>query len=879
MSDPATSSPPGPPRRRRARWLIGIAALLLAAAIAWGSCGFGGCPDVSRLRAYQPGGATLLLDRNGEPFADLAPVRGSLVSLDDLPDHVPAAFIAVEDQRFYKHRGVDIWRIGGAIRRNMKTGGFAEGFSTITMQLARNVFPDEIRMKERTVWRKLLEMRVALEIEGRYTKKAILELYLNHIYFGNGARGIEAAARHYFRREAKDLTLAQSALLAALIMAPTNYDPRRHPDDARERRNLVITLMEKQGVVTKKEADAARKSGLGVRAASSGRRPEDRLAGYFVEEIRRILEERYGDRLYSHPLRVWTTLDVRMQEAAQVELAKQLAAIEDGRYGRFTGPRYVAGREFAAGTTRYLQGAVVSLDVQTGDVLAWVGGRDFNQSQFDRVGHATRQAGSAFKPFVFASALAEGHPLSEFLEDEPLKLELARGKYWEPKNFSGHYEGRISLRDALVKSINVATVRLADQVGYRRISATARRAGIASDIALVPSMALGTVAVSPLELTSAYTAFAGLGTRSIPRLLTRVETADGERLWTTTPRQEEALDPAIAYLINDTLRDALERGSGAPALKSGFTGPASGKTGTSNDGVDAWFIGYTPEVVTGVWVGFDHPQRIVPGASGGRLAAPVWGRIMSRWYRGHEPPWWPAPRNVVQHQVDPETGLILEEGCRPDHTDPYTELFIRGTEPASSCPEREYDYDSWDEYSRPYGSDSTWAEGYGASDWENGDTETPDRFDEDSQVLPDVEPSPEEPERGEPSPSREADSIDLNGWWDVANTVDASSLSEYEGLRLDYRIFLSQDGTTVSGEGEKWAENGRRTTSSGRMSISLTGEIVGHRLRLDFTEYGSRRTTTGWFDYDIRDGGNAMDGTFRSTAASSRGHSSARRVL
>jgi 1A family penicillin-binding protein len=679
-----------------------------------------GAPDITRLKSYTAGGATLLLDREGEPFADLAPVEREVVPLESLPAYVPEAFIAIEDKRFRKHAGVDLFRVIGAALRNLRAGSVTEGSSTISMQLARNVFPDRIRAKERTLKRKLLEMWVALQIEREFDKDEILELYLNHIYFGNGASGIAAASHHYFRGPPSALTLPQAALLAALLKAPSHYDPRRHPEAATERRNLVIERMEEQERIGHVEAEAARRAPLSVTRhpgrVSRGAFP----APYFTEEVRRQLEEMFGDRIYADPVRVWTTIDTSLQRAAEEELERQLVAVERGELGHFRGPRYSAEAPAPEEGTPYLQGAVLALDVKSGDVLAWVGGRDILHSRFDRVSLGQRQMGSAFKPFVYAAALERGTMLSERLIDEPLTVDLPGDKVWEPHNFDESYDGEVTVRDALVRSKNVATVRLAQEIGLEPIIATAKRAGIVAAIEKHPSTPLGTPAVSPLELTSAYTIFASLGRRTEPRMITRVEARDGRLLWEAGGRNGprtgdrsatrdgsrggNVIDPAVAYLIDDVLSEALARGSGAPARAAGFRGAAAGKTGTTNDGVDAWFIGFTPELVTGVWIGFDEPRPIVPNASGGRVAAPVWGRMMARHYRGRQsPPPWKAPGNIVAHEIDPGSGLVLEEGCWPLEGQPYRELFIAGREPRSICPD-----DMW-----AYGADSSGYYGYG----------------------------------------------------------------------------------------------------------------------------------------------------------------------
>jgi penicillin-binding protein 1A len=667
-----------------------VVALFAVLLFSWNRCFFSTCPDVGQLAAYQPGGAPVLLDRNGEVFADLTPVEHATVPLSTLPSLVPQAFLAVEDQRFHEHRGIDWRRVGGAIVADLRAGSFEQGFSTITMQLARNLFPERLPSRQQSLARKLLEVRVAKEIEQRFSKQEILELYLNHIYFGNRAHGVEAASRQYFGVPAVQLTLPQAALLAALPKAPSHYDPRRHPEAALARRNLVLGLMAAQGRISRRDEAAARAAPLGIAPPPRQAQVEAGLAPWFVEQVRRDLEERFGASLYSRPLRIRTTLDSQMQRAAEEELSRQLKAVESGRQGTFTGPRYAAlETPPSPDGTDYLQGAVVAIDPRDGDVLAWVGGRNFSHSQFDRAAMARRQAGSAFKPFVYAAALRGGWVLSQPLADTPLTLRLSNGQVWQPKNFSGRYEGAVTLRDALVRSKNVATVRLADAVGLGDVATVAHRAGIDQPLPELPSIALGTVAVSPLELTTAYTPFAGLGVGTEPRRILSVEDEDGHVLWRPEPRRHDVLDLGIAYLITDVLTEALERGTGVAALRGGLKIPAAGKTGTTNDGADAWFVGYTPDLVTGVWVGFDKPRPILEDATGGRVAAPIWGRIMERFYAGRKPPEpWRRPAGVTAHTVDPITGLLLAKGCASAGT-AYEELYLDRATPAAYCPGRE----------------------------------------------------------------------------------------------------------------------------------------------------------------------------------------------
>jgi penicillin-binding protein 1A len=679
MTDPAVHTGT---RRLRRGWLIGaLIVVVLLLGLLWERCGVRGCPNVDRLTSYQPGGATILLDADGEQFADLAPAQHAVISLDSLPVHVPAAFVAVEDKRFYDHDGVDYRRVVGAALADIRARGFVQGFSTITMQLARNVWPDRLPGQNRTLRRKILEIRVARDIEDRYEKDEILELYLNHIYFGGGAYGIEAASRNYFGKSAAELTLPEAALLAAMPKSPTGYNPRRFAERARTRRNLVLRLMAEQGRADSAAVAAARESGLGVRREAAARRTAPQVAPYFVEATRRVLEDRFGEDVYTSPLRVHTTLSRAAQRTAEQQLERQLDAIERGAYGDYDGERYRAGG--VSGTGDYIQGAVVLMNAATGAVEALVGGRDFEQSRFDRATQARRQAGSAFKPFVYAAAIAEGYAPSQLVSDSLLRLELPGGEVWEPQNIDGEFEGTVSIRESLVRSRNVPTVRLAADVGLNDITRLARRAGIRSELPNVPSIALGTAGVTALELTAAYTVFARLGTAVTPRFVTRVEDASGRVLWEPPVGIREVMDSAAAYLVTDMLEEAVERGTARTVRTAGFRGAAAGKTGTTNDGADAWFVGYTTSHVSSVWVGFDRPREIAADASGGRLAAPVWARLM----REHATAGvWPTPSNVVLRSIDPASGLLLVEGCRPDIGRSRTELFVLGDEPASACP-------------------------------------------------------------------------------------------------------------------------------------------------------------------------------------------------
>jgi penicillin-binding protein 1A len=658
--------------------------LALFAWIWFAPCQLGGCAPLNDLAEYQAEGSELL-DIEGNAFGTLATVNRRLISVDSLPPHVPGAFIAVEDRRFYQHSGLDLWRLAGAMVSNVQAGGVTEGGSTISMQLARNLFPEWLPYQDRTMRRKIMEARVARQIERSFSKDKILELYLNHIYLGEGAYGIEAAARTYFGKSAIELTVPEAALLGGLPKAPSQINPVANPERARERRDLVLGEMADAGLITTAEANQAQEQPISL---TRGLPRDEELAGsYFIERVRREMEEVVGSRFYTAGLKVHTTLDRDAQIAAEEELARQLTAIESGRFGSYRHATYAASEEVSAasGETPYLQGVVVVLEAQTGEVRALVGGRDFEHSKFDRAMQAVRQAGSAYKPFVYLAALRRyGSPV-HVVDDSPLRLTLSGNRVWEPRNYTGTYDGPMTMRDALARSKNTATVRLAQEVGVRSSIEIARNLGITTDIPDVPSTSLGVASVRPMELVTAYAAFGNGGQRVEPRFIRRVEDRHGRVVWEAPRRQTSAIDPAAAFVLTSMLRDVVDRGTGTAVRAAGFRGPAAGKTGTTNDNTDVWFVGYTPDLVAGVWIGMDRPATIVPGASGGTLAAPVWGRIMNRIYQRREvPPAWTPPPGVTTAEVERETGAVVNASCPPRGAT-YTEYFIRSAPPQQFC--------------------------------------------------------------------------------------------------------------------------------------------------------------------------------------------------
>jgi 1A family penicillin-binding protein len=653
-------------RRQRIFAAVVIVLLLLSGGTTlWmATCGLAGCPSDEQLRGFRPSEGSRVLDRSGEPLGRLSYVRRINVPLGRVPRHVRAAFIAAEDRRFYYHGGVD-WRSAArALVRNVAALEVREGFSTITMQVVRSAFLAHLG-PDRTLRRKLVEIELARRLEGALTKQQILELYLNLIYLGNGTWGVEAASRDLFGRSVDDLSVGEAALLAGLARGPSLYSPRRHPDAARGRRAVVLALMEREGYL---QAPAvARASRESFRLSARGWKPR-RVRSQALDVVRAAVDSVLGDDLArAGDLIVHTTLDARAQAAGERAVSDRAAAIERGR------PRPPEGRE--------LQGALVALDPRGGEIRALVGGRRLVQRGFNRALGARRQPGSAFKPFVYAAAMAEGYTPATLVDDSPVEV-VDGSRVWRPVNYGGEYAGVVTLRRALTTSANAAAVRLSRAVGERRIVALARRAGFRGDLRAVPSLALGAVEVTPLELTAAYAPFANGGLRVEPSLIRRIELADGTVLWRAPePKAERVLEAAEAFQVTSMLRSVVDEGTGNFVRELGVRGPVAGKTGTTNNGADVWFVGYTPSVVATVWFGYDVPRPISARASGGRLAAPAWAAFYRNGWRERDSDGWEAPAGLVSRTIDEDTGDLANEWC------PHTreEWFKPGTEPVRFC--------------------------------------------------------------------------------------------------------------------------------------------------------------------------------------------------
>ncbi|MGK2960631.1 MAG: penicillin-binding protein 1A [Gemmatimonadaceae bacterium] len=617
-----------------------------------------------------------ILARDGSLIGEVGAQIRTSVSLSSLPRYVPQAFIAVEDQRFYQHDGVDMVGIAGAIKDNIL--GERRGASTITQLLVGNMHPDIIDRTDRGIGRKLREQAAAREMEKRYTKAQILEAFLNQISFGSGWYGIEAAARHYFGKSASKLTLPEAATLAAMPKGPALYEPVKYPARVRERRNTVLALMAQQGFITPAQSRAAQNTPL-VTAPNYGM---SAAAQYFVDVVK-IQAQRAGIPVGQGGYVIHTALDPALQTSAVISLTEGIAEVEareDYRHPTAVGK----GRESA-----YLQGLVVAMDPTNGDVRALVGGRNYAESQFDRAIDGKRQPGSSFKPIVYAAAVADSMAPNAMVSDTAISIRMPNGSVYRPDNSDHEFLGAMTLREALSRSRNVVAVQLGMELGMDSVIALARRMGIEGAIAPYPSSAIGASALQPLDLIASYTTFANLGTPVEPRFIHRIEDAAGKTVFTAPVRiLPPALDARVAFVVRDMMRDVVDRGT-ASSIRRFLPAsvPVAGKTGTTNDNTDVWFIGLTPDVVAGVWLGFDTPKTISSGAAGGSFAAPVFGRMMSRYYASssgrssleRSEARWTPPLGVISGEVDRVTGQLTTAVTPASRR--YTEYFVEGTEP------------------------------------------------------------------------------------------------------------------------------------------------------------------------------------------------------
>jgi 1A family penicillin-binding protein len=628
---------------------------------AWvATCGFDGCPTESEIRSFHADEGGRILDRNGRFIGRLAIVRRVNVPLSSVPLIVRQAFIATEDRRFAAHSGID-WR--GLVRaslRNIRSMRVREGFSTITMQVVRNTFAVR-RYQGRSLRQKLIEMRLSRLLERNLTKDQILELYLNVIYMGNGMYGVEAASRDLFGKSVGALTVPEAAMLAALPKGPSNYTPRRNPRRARTRRDLVLGLMAEEGYISADHAATP------LRIAKTEWRPDQSFDSFAIDAVRQTADSILtSGSLDVNDITVFTTLDSVAQAAADRAIRRQAAVIQQESYGQGA----------------HVEGAMVAIDPRTGDIRALVGGRKYTRGSFNRALLAHRQPGSAFKPFVYAAALTAGYTPATEVEDVPISVRIGRTT-WSPQNYGGEYNGHITFRRALMRSANAATIRVSQLVGMPAVIATAHRNGIVSELHDVPAAALGALEVTPMELVTAYAPFANGGWRVQPRLVRRIQGGDGKIVWGMDNQRTRVMDAVAAYHLTSMLRSVVDYGTGNVVRDYGVEGMVAGKTGTTNDGADVWFVGYTPTLIAGFWFGYDERRPVSYSASGGRLAAPAWADFyLTGWHEPTPPNSWQPPPGLQAVTIDARTGFIANEWCPILQK----EYFKPGTEPQTVCP-------------------------------------------------------------------------------------------------------------------------------------------------------------------------------------------------
>jgi len=619
-------------------------------------------PAINGLEEYRPNVVTRILDRNGELISELFLEKRIWVAYKDIPETFIYAITATEDARFFEHKGIRLLSILRAMIVDIRSGRMAQGGSTITQQLAKQLF----LTPEKSVIRKIKEALLAIQIEKQYTKREILELYCNQIYLGSGAYGIQAASNIYFGKSVSDLSLAESALLAGLPKAPNRYSPLKSVERSRQRRATVLARMLSEGHITDSQEATAKKEPVTLALKEE----DESLASHFVETVRIYLEKTYGsDRLYREGLTVTTTLDMELQAMAEK------AALEGVKR---VNTRIKRARLYADDVN--VEVALVALRPDDGAILAMVGGSDFTKSQFNRATSAHRQPGSAFKPFIYLTALDTGFSPGDIIIDSPVSYRNQAGKgEWKPANFSNRFYGPVTLRRALESSINVTSVKLLNKIGIDSVIATARKAGIRSPLTATLSLALGASEVTPLELTSAYTIFANNGLYAAPYYIISVKNSEGEILEEASPAVTDAVRPEVAYVLTNMLKGVIQNGTGR-SVRS-LNRPSAGKTGTTNDYRDAWFIGYTPDLTTGVWVGFDDNRSMGRGETGGRAAAPIWLKFMAQALKNRPSRDFTPPSHIVVRTIDRESGKLATDRCR----DTFKEVFVEGSEPSEYC--------------------------------------------------------------------------------------------------------------------------------------------------------------------------------------------------
>jgi 1A family penicillin-binding protein len=626
------------PRTWPQRAAIAVLAVFLGAYGVWAVTLLDDIPSRAEIRAFSDmASANVLYDIADREVFTIAKEQRIEVPLSQMAPNLLKAVIAIEDRRFWDHDGFDPIRIAGSAIASARAGEAVQGGSTITQQLARQSVG-----REKTIRRKLKELLFAARLEQYFSKEEILELYLNKVYFGNGLYGVEAASRGYFGKHSSELSIGEAALLAGLLKAPSNYDPSRSPDKAEARQGVVLKAMLDNDAITRAQYDEAARATVEI---YDGLRAEEPYGRYFKEEVRRQLVEQFGaERIDQGGLSVYTTIDPGMQRAADAAVDKSLQDIE-----RKFSEKKLAGEP--------LQAALIALDPATGYVRAMVGGRDFKNSSYNRATRALRQPGSAFKPFVYAAAVENGYGPDDLIDiyEDPM-IERAA---WTPDDDHVYEEEVLTLREGLRMSSNRAAVQLLSTVGLRKTMKSAQGFGF-EGLPSVPSIALGSGEVTLSQITAAYGAFANRGAIFHPTLIRRIVDRDGTVLFEDRPQASQAVRPVTAYLMADMLRGVIDGGTGYGVRQLGFRLPAGGKTGTTNDYRDAWFIGFTPSLVTGVWVGYDQPQTIRRHGYAAELAVPMWTTFMKAATHGQKPTWLERPRGALRN------ARLTQPGSEPE---------------------------------------------------------------------------------------------------------------------------------------------------------------------------------------------------------------------
>ena len=633
-------------------------------------------PSAYDLESFRAPLVTRFYDLHDSLLAEFYIERRMPVPLDKVPRHLVEAVITLEDRKFYEHWGVNLLSVFRAVLSNLRARRVVRGGSTITQQLARALFLTQ----ERSLVRKMKEALLAVEIERIYSKDKILEMYLNQIYFGHGAYGIESAANTYFSKDVSDLSLAEAGLLAGIIRSPAAYSPFSHPEEALRRRSIVLEAMVGAGVIARRDASQAKNSPLGVQRSSEG---TTKAAPYFVEEVRKFIEYRFGSRmLYRDGVSVYTTLDIGLQRKAEETLETWLSSFEKtNRFKSTFENNEPLPESLGFEGTSYLQAALVAIDPRTGYVEAMVGGRSFEDSKFNRATQAHRQPGSAFKPFLWTAAIDNQYTAADIVLDAPIIVPV-KDSIYRPSNYDHKFLGPITLRKGLASSRNLVAIRLIQKIGAYTVTEYARRMGIRSRLARVLSLALGSSSTTLLEIVSAYGVFANQGVRVEPTMIRKIIGRQGKIIYEDVPYSMRVLSPQTAYVATSMLESVLNEGTGyAARSRYHFVRRAAGKTGTTDNYTDAWFIGFTPDLVCGVWAGFDQMKRIAQGATGARVALPAWAEFMKRAQKGKPPLEFQEPEGITHARICTKTGLLATNACN----DTRDEIFIEGTRPTEFC--------------------------------------------------------------------------------------------------------------------------------------------------------------------------------------------------